>query len=290
MIELRHVTKRYGQTAVRKNITLSVDEPGSAVCSEETERGRRRFSNRLPDIRILRTASFGLKEQEEIKMKKIILTVVCLIVGCFVLAGCSDSSDPFTQEEYEADASQIEEIRIDVRDRQIEVSESEDERIRIVYSENSEETYDISVSDENVLTMTNAGDREWTDYIGGKPSVENRKISLQVPDALLNNLTLSTTNEDISLSALTVTGEANISSNGGNISFEKLGVGDAMYLTVKNGDISGTVAGSYDDFAIRSEIKKGECSLPEQKDGGAKTLNVSGNNGDIDIAFTGGSL
>ena len=30
------------------------------------------------------------------------------------------------------------------------------------------------------------------------------------------------------------------------------------------------LAGSYDDFAIRSEIKKGECNLPEQKEGGAK--------------------
>ena len=28
MIELKQVTKRYGQAAVLKNITLSIDEPG----------------------------------------------------------------------------------------------------------------------------------------------------------------------------------------------------------------------------------------------------------------------
>ena len=165
------------------------------------------------------------------------------------------------------------------------MSLSGDEQVHIEYSENSKEYYEISVSDDNVLTMTSASDKEWTDYIGVKPSAEDRKISVQIPDALLESLTLSTTNEDIALSDLAVTGSISISSNGGNISFEKLDVGSALTLNVKNGNISGTVAGSYDDFSIQSEIKKGESNLPDQKDGGEKTLNVSGNNGDVDIEF-----
>ena len=76
-----------------------------------------------------------------------------------------------------------------------------------------------------------------------------------------------------------------LSANGGNITFEKLDVGNEIVLTVKNGDISGTIAGSYDDFAIISEIKKGESNLPGNKDNGEKALNVSCNNGDVDIQF-----
>ena len=165
------------------------------------------------------------------------------------------------------------------------MSISEDDQIHISYFENSQETYDITVSDEQVLTMTSASNKDWTDYIGGKPSAENRKILLQIPDALLDTLTLSTTNEDISLPALAITKSINISSNGGNITFGNLEVGSAIYLTVKNGDISGTVVGSYDDFAIQTEIKKGESNLPDNKDGGEKTLNVSRNNGDVNITF-----
>lgn len=56
-------------------------------------------------------------------------------------------------------------------------------------------------------------------------------------------------------------------------------------LNVKNGNVSGTVVGSYDDFSIQSDIKKGESNLPDTKDGGGKTLHVSCNNGDVDIAF-----
>ena len=217
-------------------------------------------------------------------MKKIISLVLCLVLGSFVLAGCSNNSEPFEEKSYTPD-TQINEINLDVQDREIEVSLSEDEQIHIQYHENSKEYYDISVSDENVLMMTSASDKEWTDYIGGKPSAENRKISLQIPDALLDTLTLSTTNEDISLPALAVTGSISISSNGGNITFGNLDVGSALTLNAKNGDISGAIVGSYDDFAIQSEIKKGESNLPDNKDGGEKTLNVSSNNGDVNIEF-----
>lgn len=221
-------------------------------------------------------------------MKKIIALTLCLVLGSFLLAGCSDNSEPFEEKSYTPD-TQIHEINLDVRDREIEVSLSEDEQIHIQYSENNKEYYDISVSG-TVLTMTSANNKEWTDYFGGKPAAENRKISLQVPDALLNTLTLSTTNEDITLSALTVTGNISITANGGNIAFESLDAGRAVTLSVKNGDISGTIVGSYDDFAIQTESKKGESNLPSSKDGGEKTLNVSGNNGDINIEFVNESL
>lgn len=220
-------------------------------------------------------------------MKKIISLVLCLILSNFVLAGCSNSSEPFEEKNYTPN-TQVNEINLDVRDREIEVSLSADDQFHIQYSESSKEYYNISVSDENVLTMSSASDKEWTDYIGGKPSVENRKISLQIPDTLLENLTLSTTNENITLSALAVTGSINISSNGGNIAFGNLDVGNALYLTVKNGDIEGTVIGSYDDFAIQSEIKKGKSNLPDNKTGGEKTLNVSSNNGNVNIELVNG--
>ena len=151
-----------------------------------------------------------------------------------------------------------------MRDREIEVTLSDDEQVHIQYSENSKEYYDISVSDGNVLTMVNANNKEWTDYIGGKPSTKDRKIVLQMPTTLLDTVTLSTTNEDISLPVLAVTGSIDISTNDGNITFESLDVGNTLTLTVKNGDISGMIGSRYEDFVIQSEVKKGDSSLPMQ--------------------------
>lgn len=217
-------------------------------------------------------------------MKKLVFLALCLVLSSFTLTGCSGGNEPFEKKSYTSD-TQINGINLDVRDSEIEVALSEDEQVHIQYSESIKEYYDISVSDENVLTMVTASSKEWTDYVGVKPSAEDRKIVLQIPNTLLANLYLSTTNEDVSFPALAVTGSIDISTNGGNITFESLDVGNALTLTAKNGDISGTVVGSYDDFAIQSEIKKGDSNLPSNKDSGEKSLNVSCNNGNVDIEF-----
>ena len=217
-------------------------------------------------------------------MKKTLTSLLCLTMACLALAGCSDNNPPFEEKSYTPD-TQIREIQLDVEDRSIEVALSPDNQVHIQYFENSKEYYQISVSDENVLTMTSASDKAWNDYIGGKPAAEGRRIRLEIPDGLLENVTLSTTNENITLPALAVTGEIRLSSNGGNLSFESLDVGRALTLHAKNGNITGTVAGSFEDFTIRSKIKKGESNLPDEKSGGERTLDISCNNGDVSIEF-----
>ena len=217
-------------------------------------------------------------------MKKIFMLVLCLILSGAFLTGCSDGGETFEEKTYTPD-ERIGGIELDVHDRDIEVSLSEDGQIHVRYFESGEEGYEIGVSDDNILTVTSADSKSWSDYIGKKPSDEYRKIYLQIPDALLDSAVLSSTNGNISLPELTVNESVNVSCSGGNIYFDTLNVGESIDLNVKNGDISGTIAGGYDDFAISSEIKKGECNLPETKNGGEKTLNVSGNNGDINIEF-----
>lgn len=218
-------------------------------------------------------------------MKKIISLALCLVVGVTVMTGCSEGDEPFVQNSYTAEAAEITGVYIDVRDREIEVSLSADNQIHIDYYENSKEYYDISISDDNVLTMTTASNKEWTDYIGGKTAAGSRKISLQVPESLLTVLKLSTTNEDILLPALTILEDVELTSTGGDIIFDKLNVGKTILINAKNGDISGSIIGSYDEYAVFCDIKKGESNLPTEKNDGDKTLSVSNNNGDIGIDF-----
>lgn len=218
-------------------------------------------------------------------MKKNVKLMICLLLGTVYLTGCTNDNEAFVQKSYTADEGQITEVNIDVRDRMIEVGMSPDHQIHITYLENSKEYYDISASDNHVLTMTSTSDKAWTDYIGGKSAVGSRKIWLQLPDKLLTTLKLSTTNEDILLPALTLAGELSLSSQGGNIVFDKLNVGNSIRINAKNGDISGGIIGSYDDYVISSDIKKGESNLPSRKENGTKTLAVSNNNGDIGIEF-----
>lgn len=128
-------------------------------------------------------------------------------------------------------------------------------------------------------------DKKWTDYIGTKAADEYRKIRMEIPDDMLISLSVSATNEDIKITDLSFKGLVNLDANGGNILIERLNVGDSVGLTAKNGDIKGSIVGTLDEFSVSCTIKKGECNLPLNKEGGEKSLTVDCNNGDTEVEF-----
>ena len=219
-------------------------------------------------------------------MKKNAVILMCIILGAACVTGCAQNNEVFTEKRYTADAEEITEICIDVRDRQIDVTPSADNQIHINYFDTDKEYHNISVTDGHTLSMTTESNKDWTDYIGGKPPASSRKILLQLPDSPLTALKLSTTNEDISIPSLIIIDDLLLASNGGNLIFDNLKVGNTICLDSKNGEIRGTIIGSYDEYAISCHIKKGESNLPPGKEDGAKKLTVSNNNGNIDIKFT----
>ena len=194
--------------------------------------------------------------------------------------GCADDQ-VFEQGDYTADSS-VTGLVLNAQDREIEIVKSEGSQILLTYYESQQEYYDFSVAD-GVLTVTYVTDKGWTDYIGSKPDAQYRKIRIEIPADLLTDLDVSTTNEKISLQGVSASGTMALNSDGGDLNLDAVDAGEGLNLTAKNGNISGSVLGGWDDFAITCEVKKGDTNLPEQKPGGEKFLNVSCNNGDVDL-------
>lgn len=217
-------------------------------------------------------------------MKKIFALTAGAAVMMRVLSGCSSQEGSFEAKTY-VSSEPISGVCIDVSDREIEVSLSGDDLVHIDYFESGEEYYTISVSDDGILNMTAESSQGISRFFGVKSPDEENKISLQIPSQGLASLELHTTNEDISAEDLTAADYITFSNNNGDISFDKLDVGNSLQIENKNGDISGNVVGSFDDFTITAECKKGENTLPASKAGGPKTLNAANNNGDIAIEF-----
>ena len=151
----------------------------------------------------------------------------------------------------------------------------------------TKEYLEINLSGAKELTVELKYDKNWTDYIGSKPSAEYRKITIEIPDGAVASLTVGTTNEDITVSGLSFAKDVSLTANGGDIVCDMLGVGEAVSLVSKNSGISGIIVGGMDDFSIACRIKKGECNLPESKEGGEKSFSADCNNGDINIKFIG---
>ena len=208
-------------------------------------------------------------------MKKII--VIIMLLTSSILASCA-SDNQFTPMEYTA--SDVKAIRIDVRDREISISPSIDGKVHIDYFASSKEDYDFEI-ENGKLTVKSVSNKNWMDFIGTKPSKQYRKLAIEIPATIIEELSVATTNENISVNDITAA-SISLSSNGGNVNIGNLNVKDSLELTAKNGDIKGTVIGSYDDFSIQVDSKKGNSNL-NNKDGGEKTLSISCNNGDINI-------
>ena len=216
-------------------------------------------------------------------MKRSFLLFSLLIAMVSALSACADE-DLFVPMEYTASIDEVQAVSIDVRDRMIDVSLSDDDQIHVDYFVSSKEGYDIGIAD-GCLAMIRTSNKDWTDFIGMKPAEENRRISLRIPELLSGSISLKSTNSDIHIHDAFSAEEVSFSANGGNILFENLDVGKSITLDVKNGNINGSIIGGWDDFSIHCESKKGECNLPSEKNNGEKMLSVNANNSDVAIEF-----
>ena len=217
-------------------------------------------------------------------MKKILFCMAACAMLALCMTGCS-SQQTFEEGSYSSAGEEVRVVTVDVSDREVLIGVSADGQVRIEYSESEKEYYDISLSQEGELTMTLVLDKQWTDFIGTKPTIEDRTIRLYLPDGLLSSLQVTTTNEEIVLSPLSVAGSVALDSNGGDVRFDSVLVGTEASFAAKNGNIVGSLVGGWDDFSISCTVKKGESNLPESKPGGEKSLAVDCNNGDVAIEF-----
>ena len=215
-------------------------------------------------------------------MKKIGSCALLCALLLSLLSGCA--AETFTEEHYAADPAQISQIQLDLRDRQVEVIASTDGQIHLRYSQSDSEFYRIAEKD-GVLTMTSESNRKWYQYFGWKTNETHRIVVLELPPEALGSLAISTTNEDIRVSTLSLSDSISLSSNGGSITFDGLRAEGAISLTVKNGDIQGTILGSYEEYSITCAIKKGESNLASNPNDTGKPLTISANNGDVAIQF-----
>lgn len=217
-------------------------------------------------------------------MKKLLFCMAACAVLALCMTGCS-SQQTFEEDSYSSAGEEVRAVTVDVSDREVLIGASADGQVRIEYSESEKEYYDISLSQEGKLTMTLVLDKQWTDFIGTKPAIEDRTIRLYLPDGLLSSLKVTTTNEAVVLSPLSVSGSVALDSNGGDVRFDSVLVGTEASFAAKNGNIVGSLVGGWDDFSISCTVKKGESNLPESKPGGEKSLAVDCNNGDVAIEF-----
>ena len=111
-------------------------------------------------------------------------------------------------------------IRMELRDREIQVTDSPDEQMHVIFYENTKEYYDLTYPAKDTLEIQWVSNKSWLDYIGGKAPEHARTVILQVPQTSLETLQLFTTNGDIVMGNTAITRSITLESNGGDILLE----------------------------------------------------------------------
>ena len=215
-------------------------------------------------------------------MKKTLTLAAALILAVLLLGtagGCKDQEN-FSEKSYLCAGEDVERVNIDVRDSAVEIAPSKDGTLRLAYYESDKRTYEIAFTNGTLSVSLTANGGT---LFGVQSDTRFRTLRLFLPDGL-RALSVSTTNENITLAPLALSERIWLSANGGNIGFERLSARE-IGLNAKNGSITGSVVGGWDDFSIRCTVKKGESNLPALKEDGANALLVDCNNGDVTISF-----
>ena len=215
------------------------------------------------------------------KMLTLAAAIVCAVLALGAAGGCKNEEN-FSEKSYSCAGESVQSVNIDVRDSAVEIAPSEDGTLRLEYFESESRAYEIALTD-STLAVTLSERDGLGGYFGVLPDARFRTLRLFLPDGL-RALSVSTTGEDITLAPLALSERIWLSANGGNIGFERLSARE-IGLNAKNGSITGSVVGGWDDFSIRCTVKKGESNLPALKEDGANALLVDCNNGDVTISF-----
>lgn len=190
-------------------------------------------------------------------MKKIILSVILFVCVITILSGCLITED---YDEYE---------RKQFR--------SADEVAEIIASDISTD-YKIQVSDTNeiIVEYSDSADESWYDIsvAGGVLKIEKTRNTVGVED---NSVVITLPKREYQ--------SIGVETSNGDIDFENT-LCDKYKCTVKNGDITGILDGSKNDYLIVIEVTNGDSSLKNNVVDSSKIVEFNVENGDVNVGFS----
>ncbi len=86
----------------------------------------------------------------------------------------------------------------------MEIVVSNDNQIHIDYFDGEKEYLDISVSENGELTIKIHCDKNWSDFISMKSEAKYRKINIKIPNNMINEVSVKTTNANIKATSLSI--------------------------------------------------------------------------------------
>ena len=139
---------------------------------------------------------------------------------------------------------------------------------------------------QSLSVSTNNGGIRLAGITAGSVETETANGSIWLETLTADTVTVSSKRGGLQLADVDATvlqGETAL----GEVSFEKLRIGQRLELSSHAGNVSGSLYGEQQDFTISARTSLGNCDLPQQTTGGACSLRLSTDLGNISVRFLG---
>lgn len=259
------------------------------------------------------------------KNKLIVSAAICLVAG-LVIFGIGfwiadfniknlSCEEEYTEKTYDS-SEMYNAIVVTEEDTNVDIVKSEDDSFHISYFENEKRQYEINDSNDT-LTLTVEDKHNWRDYVinlnfnekkttievpeafYGKIFTQTSNCDISISDVKTTDIETITSNDDVNISEVTCDGTLTATSSNGNIDIEKTQIGgnaelktssNKMYITdvVCNGTLNATNSNAdiiVDNTQIESDAKfKTSNNDIELTNTTCGNLIVDTDNGNVDLS------
>ncbi|HEX2985918.1 MAG TPA: DUF4097 family beta strand repeat-containing protein [Caproiciproducens sp.] len=247
------------------------------------------------------------------------LNLVNLRNNTNITVNAKGESDRVEDKAASAPASQIKEIMVDARNREVQVVRGTDDDIRMEYR--TDESQTVTVTTDNGVMKLVQRDRDfhifdffsWRSFgpitvnvpeqYAGEVYLKTSNATISADDMQnITRLTCDTTNGKVGLSNIQAeavnvdtsnahielnqvkTSDLRAKSSNGSIQLTEL-TSPKIDLHTSNASIRGNICGREEDYSIHTDTSNSSCS-PSDRSGGSKSLTADTSNADIHIEFT----
>lgn len=214
-----------------------------------------------------------------------IIAAICLLVGVaiffagFYMLDFNEkelATENFFEEKSYTSSKTITTILVDDANFDIKVKNSADDKIHISYFENDKKKYEISESDSGVLNVSKKDSRDWYNYFLNI-QFESPTLTLEIPINFSGDITIDTSNSDITLENINAA-NINLTTSNDQIIVKNTIASGSLNLKSSNGDVF--VSDTKVSKNIICNTSNDEINFSNVE---CESLNAQSNNGDISL-------
>ena len=185
---------------------------------------------------------------------------IALSISKFKVSNLFSNAAEFEKKSYEIVQEEVKSIKVDIENTDVMIIPSTDNMIHVTYFESDEVKYDIEIKPNKVLSITDRHDHNFLNWFGVNLGSRDVYCEIHVPSNLMDKIEVETSNANIDIEYLIITGNLVLRSSNGEIDLNSVTTTNDIKVVTSNGSITADdLKGNVIDF----KTSNGEITIDD---------------------------